>query len=186
MVATSEPGGIRSGAIRRSLERLEGHVRELTEGAATLTTDLAAVGDVLTYVPVLGGTGWSLGSTGSIAEGRYALLGDDVVWFGAYLKFGTVGMTFGAGQPTVTLPPFEAVNHHATGVNNRTLVQAYFGDSTGNPYSGVCQINATTVAPLPYFISGSWLAHNNMTSANPFAWAQNDVLVVGGTYQRNL
>lgn len=162
-----EAGGIRSGAIRRSFERL------------------GRIGKIQTYTPVVGGTGWALGTTGSVAQGRYAELGEDLVFFGAVLRFGT-GATFGAGQPTVTLPPIRASasGSYATGIGNRSLVHVHIQDATGGAYSGVALLSATTISPLVFFVSGSFIAHNNVTSTQPHTWAAGDDLIVSGIYER--
>lgn len=123
------------------------------------------------YTPAIGGTGWSIGTTGSQAIGYYATVGK-TVHFSAQLQFGTTGATFGTAQPTVSIPVTHSANHLTVGT------ALYY--HSGTTYMGMWQIGSSgTTASLYTGASPS----ANVSSTVPFTWATTDIIRVNGTYE---
>ena len=132
------------------------------------------------YTPVLGGTGWSLGSTGSAAVGYYCKIGK-TVHFTVRLVFGTVGATFGAAnRPTVTLPVTAST---AQGNVDFVTNIAYFDSSATLRYLGSCDFTTTNVDLFCWNSAGTYLASAAVVAAAPFTWAASDVIFISGTYE---
>jgi hypothetical protein len=132
-----------------------------------------------TYTPVLGGTGWALGSTGAAAVGYYCQIGK-TVHFTARLTFGTVGATFGAARPTVTIPV--TASSQSSNVDFVTNI-TYFDSSATQRYQGSCDFTTTNMDLFVWKTDGTYSNATGLTSAIPMTWAASDVIYLAGTYE---
>ena len=129
--------------------------------------NLNALGGTWTaYTPAIGGTGWSIGTTGSAATGWYLSAGK-LTLFQAALTFGTVGATFGSGAMTISIP--------VTGAHN--TFGAGYANHAGTWYP-VTFIIAAGSAVVTMRNNASPLA--NVVSTVPFTWAAADAVTING------
>ncbi len=155
-------------------------------GNILTATDLnAALGGTQTsYTPALGGAGWSLGSTGASADGGYTVVGM-TVFFWARLVFGTVGMTFSASVPTVTLPATADASMVAYTPRGGSI-QGSATDVTAGPASFPLEgeLLSTSVNLMCQNAAGTYLTHAYVSSTAPHAWAASDVIRLNGWYRK--
>lgn len=157
------------------------YVRDGATAIQTLASDIdTSTGKGLiawqSYSPVLGGTGWVIGSGTRV--GYYCQIGK-TVHFTIRATFGS-GATFGAGRPTLTLPVTAAAQ--SGNVDFVTNV-AYLDDSATVRYIGSCDFTTTTVDLFVQNASGTYTSVTGVTSAIPMTWAVNDIIYVSGTYE---
>jgi hypothetical protein len=132
-----------------------------------------------TYVPVLSGSGWALGSTGS-ATGQWVINAGEVT-FTATLTFGGTGMLFGAAAaPIVSIP----IHAHPATLNSRTISTNIVDNDTSNRYAGRALMNAvfTSVTVTTFLVGSTRVVDQSVTSTVPHAWATGDSILLGGTY----
>jgi len=135
------------------------------------------VGAWQTYTPVLGGTGWSLGTTGASSVGQYVQLGK-TVHFSVRMVFGTSGATFGAGRPTVTLP-LDAASSSAD-----FIVDVAFNDSGSNlRYQGTADYATSVLDLFVWNAASTYVVTAGVTSSVPMTWAASDAIFISGTYE---
>lgn len=129
-----------------------------------------------TYTPTLGGTGWSLGTTGAICAGTYADIGQWVLLH-IELRFGT-GMTQGTGGLTLStpIPCIGGKGFHGIGQLQDTSVPAYYG-CVANIWSG------GPVEVYPMTASGAYVGYTGLTTGVPFAWTSNDYIELDIAYE---
>ena len=132
------------------------------------------------WTPVLGGTGWSLGSTGSAAVGYYCQIGK-TVHFTARLTFGTVGATFSAvNRPSVTLPVTATA---AAGNVDFVTDIAYYDSSATLRYLGSCDFQTGAMSLFCWNSAGTYLVGAAVINTAPFTWAASDEIHISGTYE---
>ena len=132
------------------------------------------------YTPVLGGVGWSLGSTGSAAVGYYCKIGK-TVHFTARLTFGTVGQSFSASnRPSITLPVTATA---ASGNVDFVTSIAYYDSSATLRYLGSCDFQTAAMSLFCWNSAGTYLVGAPVVASAPFAWAASDEIHVSGTYE---
>jgi hypothetical protein len=146
--------------------------------------DAALGGTQTSYTPALGGAGWALGSTGASADGAYTVIGY-TVFFWVRLVFGTVGATFAATVPTVSLP----VNADASMVAYTPRGGAIVGsatDVTAGPASFPLEgeLTATNVALMCNNAAGTYVTHAYVSSTAPHTWQVSDVIRLNGWYRK--
>jgi len=138
------------------------------------------IGAWTTWTPVLGGTGWSLGSTGSEAIGKYVQIGK-TVHFTARLTFGTVGATFSAvNRPSITLPVTATA---ASGNIDFVTSIAYYDSSATLRYLGSCDFQTSAMSLFCWNAAGTYLVGAAVINTAPFTWAASDEIHVSGTYE---
>jgi len=126
------------------------------------------------YTPTLGGTGWAIGNA-SIGVAAYVQIGK-IVHVRVRIAAGST-TTFGAGAVTVSLPV--AINstwHEAStftgSVRDFSAAQRYL-------ITGVALSTTDVTLRFP----GTSGLQTDVTSTAPFSWAQDDVIILTGTYQ---
>lgn len=152
--------------------------------AAFITNDKLSttVGEVggpwIAYTPTLGGTGWALGTTGASAVGWWTQWGKNVAFY-TRLIFGTVGATFGAGRPNITLPP---VTGRADSTLNAAiaLAEATIGASTWQlvprMLAGKTSMDLWVWRCVTAGAATGFLDLASVTSAVPGTWAANSTI----------
>jgi hypothetical protein len=135
------------------------------------------IGAWSSFTPTLGGTGWSLGTTGASAIGNFCQIGK-TVHFGMRLVFGTSGATFGAGRPTVSLPVDAASDTPDFIINI-----AYVDTSASIRYLGTADNAITQLDMFCWNAGGSYVSSLGVTSSVPFTWATSDAIFISGTYE---
>lgn len=131
------------------------------------------------YTPVLSGTGWSIGTTGSVATGLYCKIGK-TVHFRAQLRFGTSGATFGAGSIRISFP-----FAHRAGWSLLTApaLQAYGWNWTTSTWYVLQAVYVDDNTFQLYATNNANGALTSTTSTVPFTWAANHEIYVTGTYE---
>ena len=125
-----------------------------------------------TWTPVLrtGGVAVTLG-TGSESTGRYIRLGTVVIGE-FYIKFGTSGVSVGAGSMDLSALPIAATGQSE---GNVVIGSCWATDATGSMYIGVFS------AARNFYADG---AGNTVWGQTvPFTWAANDAIRCSFTYQ---
>lgn len=137
------------------------------------------------YVPVLGASGWSLGSTGADATGAYSVA-NDVVHFWARLLFGTVGATFsGVNSMTVTLPVTADGSMVAYLSRGGNIAANALDSSAGAAYGLMTEMTTTLVNIASVDPASTYLKHGPyVLSTIPFTWAAGDIVWVSGWYRK--
>ena len=129
------------------------------------------------YTPTLGGTGWSLGTTGASSVGQYVQLGK-TVHFSIRMVFGTSGATFGAGRPTVTLP----INAASSSAD--FIVDIAYNDSGSNlRYQGTADYATSVLDLFVWNAASTYVVTAGVTSSVPMTWAASDAIFISGTYE---
>jgi hypothetical protein len=132
------------------------------------------------WTPVLGGVGWSLGTTGSAAVGYYCKIGK-TVHFTARLTFGTAGATFSAvNRPSVTLPVTATA---AAGNVDFVTSIAYYDSSATLRYLGSCDFQTAAMSLFCWNSAGTYLVGAAVINTAPFTWAASDEIHISGTYE---
>jgi hypothetical protein len=134
------------------------------------------------YTPTLQGAGWALGSTGAAGFGAYTVMGG-TCFFHARLIFGTVGATFSANIPEVSLPI--PSTEPAGGLPLRSSVVCEIRDTSSGlcyPAPGdlaggtsallMCQVSSGAHSYLGYVVQGT-----------PFTFAASDEIRMSGWYR---
>ena len=158
----------------------DGALAMRTLGSAIDTSTGTGLLPWVAYTPVLGGTGWSLGSTGSAAVGYYCQIGK-TVHFTARLTFGTAGATFSAvNRPSVTLPVSATA---AAGAVDFVTDIAYYDSSATLRYLGSCDFQAAAMSLFCWNSAGTYLVGAPVINTAPFTWAASDEIHISGTYE---
>jgi hypothetical protein len=132
-----------------------------------------SLGAWTSYTPTLAGTGWAIGD-GTI-QGFYSQIGKNVA-FRIRIIFGSTS-TFGAGEPTVTLP-----------VSTANIGFPIFA---GGRYQDI-SLGASANAAALIEDNGNriflryWNTDNQMTASSstaPWTWAASDVIIINGVCQ---
>ena len=125
-----------------------------------------------TWTPVLqtGGVNVTLGS-GSTSTGRYLRLGN-IVFGEFYIKFGTSGVSVGAGTMSLQALPVTATGQSEA---NMVIGSCWATDATGNMVIGVFSVARNFISDGP----GNYV----WTQTVPFTWAANDSIRCSFTYQ---
>lgn len=132
------------------------------------------------WTPVLGGVGWSLGTTGAAAVGYYCQIGK-TVHFTARLTFGTAGATFSAvNRPSVTLPVTATA---AAGNVDFVTDIAYYDSSATLRYLGSCDFQTGAMSLFCWNSAGTYLVGAAVINTAPFTWAASDEIHISGTYE---
>jgi hypothetical protein len=143
-------------------------------GGVTIdTTKTLRVSDVAnwtTYVPVISGTGWTLGNATITA--RYRQEGT-TVYFRVWIIWGSTS-TYGSVSPVLSLPQTAKDLHAAE-------LYAEANDVGSNIYLLYPSLASTTGVRCNV-IGGSG-ASVALTSTVPFTWVTGDMLMVNGTYE---
>lgn len=162
------------------IEQIEAELGVNAKGsAASVSARIAAREPVIaSYTPTLGGTGWVMGTTGSVQLGRYVSV-DGMCTFLAAVTLGT-GFAVGSAAPSLTLP----VNAHSSESGLRHLISNFSDTSATSHFSGRTQIagGLGAVNCLYTSVSGTVLVDAIPTSTLPFTWAAGDIIAAAGTY----
>lgn len=123
------------------------------------------------YTPTL--TNVTIG-TGGTVTGTYRRSGGTLD-LKIVLTLGTSGVL--TGQVQLSTPV-------ALGVNMRNFIHCNYHDTGVSDIEGACDGTAaaqTTVVPLVYLATGTYLAFDNVNATKPFTWGSTDILNVQGS-----
>lgn len=168
--SSADPSVLRDGMIwyRTDIDQFKvyqnGIVTSLIEGTE---------GAWVSYVPVLGGTGWAIGN--GTAIGAYCQIGK-VVHFRARIVFGSTSTAGASASPTLTIPVASAGAGSVWPITGRIL-----DASTSFIYLIGWQPVSTTVCQLNTI--GTNGLQGQINSATPFTWTVSDELMLTGTYE---
>lgn len=148
--------------------------------AANVTEDRVFTGEKwIAYTPIWSGTGVALGN--GVVTGRYHRQGKNIE---LYIKF-TFGSSSNAGSGAwaFSLPP-GVIGASGAGMTSQFQGDGWVSKAAGGIHSATCQLGAaatTILALCPATVGG---AINYVAAAVPTgAWAANDVVHVGGTFE---
>jgi len=134
------------------------------------------------YTPVLSGTGWAKGTTGSTADGIHCVT-NGVVFFACEITFGT-GATFGAGAPKISLPFTVEATFSATSYRGTVQGQIVDVAPSGTPYQAIGDLESTTIALACVNSASAYAAYATVTSTAPMNWAVSDYIQMSGWYRK--
>lgn len=130
-----------------------------------------AHGTPQSYASTLAGSGWAIGD-GTISF-RYVRVGRFIA-YDAKVTFGSTS-TFGAGNPTLSLP--------ATAAYDSEGVSRLQNTGSGSAYgSALILAGGSTVTVRAFAVSGSNIILGSTTSTVPHSWADTDQMIVSGHF----
>lgn len=128
-----------------------------------------------TFTPVL--VGWSVGTTGSSATGRYYQINKTVI-AQINFTFGTVGATFPSGSPSVALP----ILHVSTNPSNTSAVQ-YNDVSATTAFIGTTTFTTSRVSFNVNNTAGTYATATALSPLIPMTWAAGDSISLQIIYE---
>lgn len=149
----------------------------------SLTTVAASLVGWTTYTPVLGGSGWALGSGGSVAAFGVYHEANGLVHFHARLIFGTSGIGTSSNQPSVSLPSTSAES--AGGLPDWNSVRCQYLDSSASvSYDGKGLLSGSVVLLGQTTVSSTYPTISLTSNSAPFTWNTSDEIRVSGWYRK--
>jgi hypothetical protein len=129
--------------------------------------------DWTTYTPQLTSTGTAFSLGNGIVSGRYTQAGS-VVWVNIKVTMGS-STTFGTGFYRVTLPVAPEVDE---------LLGVVAADSSsGFRYPGQARMITASASGDNMRLAIGAGTNSGLGATTPFTWAQDDVLIISGSYK---
>ena len=146
-----------------------------SSGDVLTAANLNSIGQWSTYTPVLTSSGTNPNIGNGSVNGYYCQI-NEIVFFQAWIQFGTSGTSAGSGTYYVSLPVNAATG---SGLNIHMGASWYYDSSVPAGRAGISQLATTDkLQMLTTDIVGV-----TVTSTNPFTWGVNDQIRCAGSYK---